>query len=202
MILFSVNGLTRLDVFYFIHFRVAIGITAANIQAPMLMHMEYRVKLPDHDWVVASGHKLIPSVYAGIAIEKNGLGVSTAVGYSGPTYVAIRSGKHCSSTALSHCLDFERLLRLPEFNSITKSTADKVKPVVMFSGTTTVLFFFSSSIFFLSLLVHIYNKTLSHIVDGGPDENPRYSKVIDVAIHHFISNDLDAIFIFTNAPGN
>ena len=26
--------------------RVAIGITAANVQAPMLMHMQYRVKLP------------------------------------------------------------------------------------------------------------------------------------------------------------
>ncbi|EFX78718.1 hypothetical protein DAPPUDRAFT_245911 [Daphnia pulex] len=41
--------------------QVAIGITAAKIQAPMLMHMQYRVKLPDHDWVVATGHKLIPS---------------------------------------------------------------------------------------------------------------------------------------------
>ncbi|XP_045034353.1 uncharacterized protein LOC123475557 [Daphnia magna] len=151
--------------------RVAIGITAANVQAPMLMHMQYRVKLPDHDWVVAAGHKLIPSVYAGIAVDRNGLGMPGAVGYSGPTYVAIRSGKHCSSTALSHCMDYERLLNLPEFNSITKSSDERVKPIVMFS------------------------------VDGGPDENPRYNKVIEVAIHHFVSHDLDAIFIFTNAPG-
>ena len=124
--------------------RVAIGITAANVQAPMLMHMQYRVKLPDHDWVVAAGHKLIPSVYAGIAVDINVLGMPGAVGYSGPTYVAIRSGKHCSSTALSHCMDchcmespyndFERLLNLPEFNSITKSSDERVKPIVMFSG--------------------------------------------------------------------
>lgn len=114
--------------------RVAIGITAANVQAPMLMHMQYRVKLPDHDWVVAAGHKLIPSVYAGIAVDRNGLGMPGAVGYSGPTYVAIRSGKHFSSTALSHCMDFERLLNLPEFNSITKSSDERVKPIVMFSG--------------------------------------------------------------------
>ncbi|KZR95775.1 Uncharacterized protein APZ42_010265, partial [Daphnia magna] len=93
-----------------------------------------------------------------------------AVGYSGPTYVAIRSRKHCSSTALSHCMDFERLLNLPELNSITKSSDERVKPIVMFS------------------------------VDGGPDENPRYNKVIEVAIHHFVSHDLDAIFIFINAP--
>ncbi|CAG5001392.1 unnamed protein product [Parnassius apollo] len=37
--------------------------------------------------------------------------------------------------------------------------------------------------------------------DGGPDENPRYPKVISHAIHHFVKHDLDAIFIFTNAPG-
>jgi len=30
--------------------------------------MEYRVKLPDHDFVVAAGHKLVPSVIAGLEI--------------------------------------------------------------------------------------------------------------------------------------
>jgi hypothetical protein len=38
-------------------------------------------------------------------------------------------------------------------------------------------------------------------VDGGPDENPRYQKVIDVAIHHFVKHNLDGLFIATNAPG-
>lgn len=54
--------------------RVPIGLTAANKQAPLLMHVEYRVSLPDHDWVIAARHKLIPSVYAGIVIQPNGLG--------------------------------------------------------------------------------------------------------------------------------
>lgn len=45
--------------------RVPLGVTAATHQSPILMHMEYRVRLPDHDWVVAEKHKLIPSVYAG-----------------------------------------------------------------------------------------------------------------------------------------
>lgn len=45
--------------------RVPIGLAAANAQAPIIMHVEYRVVLPDHDWVVAPKHKLIPSVYAG-----------------------------------------------------------------------------------------------------------------------------------------
>ena len=52
--------------------RVPIGLTAANKQSPLLMHVEYRVSLPDHDWVVAEKHKLIPSVYARIQIHQNG----------------------------------------------------------------------------------------------------------------------------------
>lgn len=39
------------------------------------------------------------------------------------------------------------------------------------------------------------------VVDGGPDENPRYRKVIDVAIHNFRKHQLDALFLATNAPG-
>lgn len=54
--------------------RVPIGVTAAHKQTPLLMYVEYRVKLPDHDWVKATKHKLIPSVYAGINIKEDGLG--------------------------------------------------------------------------------------------------------------------------------
>jgi len=46
--------------------RVPIGLTACNKQSPLLMHLEYQVLLPDHDWVIAERHKLIPSVYAAI----------------------------------------------------------------------------------------------------------------------------------------
>ncbi|GBN23433.1 hypothetical protein AVEN_219086-1 [Araneus ventricosus] len=84
------------------------------------MHVEYKVSLPDHNWVVAARHKLIPSVYAGIDIQKDGLGRIEAIGHSSPTYVAIRSGKYTTSTAYSYGLDFERLLELPEFDKITK----------------------------------------------------------------------------------
>ena len=62
------------------------------------------------NWVVASGHKLIPSVYTGIVIGANGLGKPEVVGYFGPTYMAIRSGKNSSSTASAHGKDFEKLL--------------------------------------------------------------------------------------------
>ena len=66
--------------------RVPIGLTAANKQSPLLMHVEYRVSLPDHDWVVATQHKLIPSVHVGIVVQPNGLGKPEAVSYSGQTY--------------------------------------------------------------------------------------------------------------------
>lgn len=70
--------------------RVPIGKTAANKQTPLLMHVEYRIRLADHDWVVGSKHTLIPSVYAGIVIKGNGNGTKSSVGYSGPTFISIR----------------------------------------------------------------------------------------------------------------
>ena len=56
--------------------------TAAAKQAPLLMHMEYQVTLPDHDWVVSERHKLIPSVYAACEVRENAIGDPTAVTYS------------------------------------------------------------------------------------------------------------------------
>lgn len=40
--------------------KVPIGLPAAKVQAPMLMHLDYRVRLPDHDWTVAPRHQLTP----------------------------------------------------------------------------------------------------------------------------------------------
>jgi hypothetical protein len=72
---------------------------------------------------------------------------------------------------MSHAADFDRLLQRPEFEELMKDKAGHVKPVMMVT------------------------------VDGGPDENPRYEKVVNVAIHHFLEYDLDAYFVATNAPG-
>lgn len=151
--------------------RVPIGITAAKAQAPMLMHMQYRVSLPDHDWVIGERHKLIPSVYAGLVVKEKGYGSKEAISFSGPTFIAVRSGKHSSSTAKTHSRDFSRLLNLEEFDDITKSRSGDIKPMFIM------------------------------LVDGGPDENPRYPKTICAAINHFRNFNLDAIFIATNAPG-
>ena len=37
--------------------------------------------------------------------------------------------------------------------------------------------------------------------DGGPDENPRYARVIAGAVEHFQKYDLDAYYLATNSPG-
>ncbi|KAE8744171.1 hypothetical protein FOCC_FOCC009179 [Frankliniella occidentalis] len=151
--------------------KVPLGKTAAKLQAPILMHLEYRVRLDDHDFVVGGRHQLTPSVYAGITIKKDGMGRPEAVTYSGPTFIAIRSGKHSGSTAATHATDLNTVLSLEHFKDLAHGPDGKVKPVLILS------------------------------VDGGPDENPRYKKVISHCITHFLDHDLDGLFAFTNAPG-
>ncbi|KAL0879428.1 hypothetical protein ABMA27_003179 [Loxostege sticticalis] len=121
------------------------------------MHLDYRVKLPDHDFVVAEKHKLIPSVYAGIVVKKDGEGKPEAVTHSGPTY--------------THATDIHKLTGISAFENLMKTREGFVKPVFIFT------------------------------CDGGPDENPRYERVIISAIQHFKDFDLDAVYIATNAPG-
>ncbi|UJR25996.1 hypothetical protein I4U23_007343 [Adineta vaga] len=146
--------------------KVPIGLPAAKIQAPMLMHLDYRVRLPDHDWTVAPRHQLTPSVYAGCMMTEN-----NDVGYSGPTYIAIRSAKHDRSDANSHTCDFDRLVGLKEFEKTARDYTGQVKPIVIIT------------------------------VDGGPDENPRFPKTLVAAIRKFRKYNLDTLFVLTHAPG-
>ena len=62
--------------------RVPLGLAAASLQSPILMHLEYKVRLPDHDFVVGPRHKLIPSVYGLCNINTKG-----EVIYSGDTFI-------------------------------------------------------------------------------------------------------------------
>ena len=50
--------------------KVPIGITVAKKQTTLFMHMEYQVTLLDHDFVVGSKHKLIPSVIGDMKVVK------------------------------------------------------------------------------------------------------------------------------------
>ena len=84
--------------------RILLGQPAANCQAPILMHIDYKVRLPDHNFVVGERHKLIPSVYGICNVLPNG-----KVSYSGNTFIRLRSGKHDSSTAYTHAYDLNKL---------------------------------------------------------------------------------------------
>ena len=90
--------------------RVPLGLPVSKKQTAILMHLEYKVQLPDHDFPIGEKHKLIPSVYA--SCRKN---IDGSIGYNGPTFIAIRSGKHDKSSAASHAEDFRFLVNLDEF---------------------------------------------------------------------------------------
>ena len=49
--------------------KVPIGVTAVIKQAPLIMHTSYEIRLPDHNFVKATKHKLTPSVYAACEIK-------------------------------------------------------------------------------------------------------------------------------------
>ena len=134
------------------------------------MHFDYEIRLPDHDFVKVAKHKLTPSVYSACEIRTTSSKVAPEISYLGPTYIAIRSGKHDSSTAYSHGRDFDHVVKLEEFQSIVKNEGE-VKPVAMIFS------------------------------DGGPDENPRFPKTLDVAAQHFKKHKFDALLISTHAPG-
>ena len=85
--------------------KVSLGLAAAKLQAPILMHLDYKVRLNDHDFVVGGRHKLIPSVYSQCELLKE----NGKVSYSGNTYIRIRSAKHDSSTANTHAYDLRSL---------------------------------------------------------------------------------------------
>ncbi|CAF3887047.1 unnamed protein product, partial [Rotaria sp. Silwood1] len=85
--------------------RVPLALLAVKKQAPLLMHLQYRIELPDHVFFIAEKHKLIPSVYG------------------------IRSGKHDHSTAFTYLTDLSKCLTLDEFKQYSHTDNDEIKPI-------------------------------------------------------------------------
>ena len=81
----------------------------------MVMHVSYEVRLPDHDFVKACKHKLVPAVYAGCELRVTSVKAHPEISYSGPTYIAVRSLKHDSRTAYTHDRDFDHVMDMEEF---------------------------------------------------------------------------------------
>ena len=71
---------------------IPIRLAPAKKQAPLVMHVEYKVKLHDYNFVIAMQHKMVPSVIADMQVKAKTFS-SDAVTYSGLTYIGIRSAK-------------------------------------------------------------------------------------------------------------
>ena len=87
--------------------RILLGLAAANLQVPLLMHVEYKVRLLYHDFVIGPQHKLIPSFYGICGITNTG-----DVSYSGDTFIRIKSGKHDTLDAYTHAFDVRNIFQL------------------------------------------------------------------------------------------
>ena len=70
------------------------------------MNLDYKVRLPDHSFVVGERHSLIPSVYGVCDINEK-----EHLTYSGNTFMHIHSGKHDSSTPYTHAYDIRELFK-------------------------------------------------------------------------------------------
>ena len=127
--------------------------------------------MPDHDFVVAPKHRLIPSVIGDMKLVKSKDLANDTVTYSAATYIGIRSAKHSASYAFAYFQDTMRVRSLSEFATSFQTDRHKEKEVMIVT------------------------------VDGGPNENPRYEKTINCSIKYFVENGLDAFFLATNAPG-
>ena len=86
--------------------RVKLGLSVVSLQSTMLMSLDYKVRLPDHSFVVGEHYSLIPSVYGVCEINEKG-----RLTYSGDTFIRIRSGKHDSSTPYTHAYDIRDLFK-------------------------------------------------------------------------------------------
>ena len=84
------------------------------------MHIDYEIYLSDYDFVKATKHKLTPSMYASCEFCATSLKVIPEMSYSGPTYIAICSGKHDSSSVCSHGCDIGHVLELEQFQSVAE----------------------------------------------------------------------------------
>ena len=92
--------------------RVAIGITAANVQAPMLMHMQYRVKLPPSrsSYLAVVPTRFIPPPIQLIQTDK-GLKASDRSGFESHVFPSLFLSLHLSRDVLPNST--KELISLP-----------------------------------------------------------------------------------------
>ncbi|CAF0847934.1 unnamed protein product [Adineta steineri] len=158
-------------VFYLIQDRkssVRIGRPAARGHSPFIMHLDYQISTANSTVMPPPvTHQLKPTVYASCNIDDAGL-----VGYSGPTYISIRSSKHDQFTCESEDMDFDCIVKLKEFDRTARNHLGVIKPIIIMN------------------------------VDSlEPNDYTRFPRTLVSAINKFKKYNLDAFFIITQAPG-
>ena len=151
---------------------VKIGVVAANKQTAMCMHMEYKIRLPNHDYVVGPKHTLTPSVYAFLQILPNRVGQQNAVTYKGPTVVRVRSGKHAIANSETHRFDLNEI----------------------FSSETPMLRKFTTNNRGLKRILLLR-------ADNGPDEAPRNPSTQRSMIRLFVKQKLVFLMLVSLPAG-
>ncbi|KAF2895144.1 hypothetical protein ILUMI_11031 [Ignelater luminosus] len=104
--------------------RVPLGLPVAQKQAPILMRYERQILMPDHDYLIAKGLKLIPPVIDVLCFK------DWKVSYSGPTCISIRGGAIDSSTAETHRQDLIKYLHRDKMRDYFRSN-NRIKPVLV-----------------------------------------------------------------------
>ena len=102
--------------------KMPIGLTATSKQVPLLMHMEYKVTLPQH--------KLIPSVIGDMRVREKDFS-GDAVTYSGLKYCVIQRAKYSGSSVYHHLKDMKRIQYLDIFNHSFNNDTGESKPVII-----------------------------------------------------------------------
>ncbi|CAF4200463.1 unnamed protein product, partial [Adineta steineri] len=91
---------------------------------------------------------------------------------NGSTYIAVRSGKHDDSTVFTYLTNLFKYLSINKLKEYSHTDNSEIKPIFIV------------------------------FTDGGPDQKPRFPKIRQYYSDLFIRNDLDALFVATNAPGH
>ena len=152
---------------------VKLGVVAANKQTAMCMHMDYQVRLPNHDFVVGAKHTLTPSVYAFLTVLSDRIGRQDAVTYTGPTVVRIRSGKHDTADSETHRFDLLEIMNsnVPYIQKITNTPQGSLKRILLLRA------------------------------DNGPDEAPRNPSTQKSMIRVFVKLELAFLFLISLPSG-
>jgi len=147
---------------------IRIGRPAARGHSPLMLRLDYQTCSANSTLIPESvRHQLKPTVYSSCLIDDAG-----SVTDSGPTYISIRSAKHDRVSIDCEEVDFDRVVKLKEFERTARNHIGEVKPIIIMS---------------------------SDLID--PLDYTRFRKTLYFAIKKFKTYNLDAFILVTQAPG-